>query len=117
VSDKSGKTFYIDSSPIPKWGHLLMRPPEMYRYLLAHTDAEAAGEIVWQVYHSENLNRLFVEDYEAYFRDSRFASFSARSFVPDVDPPPEIQIELERLHPGRRQFSKIGLLVCCNKKG
>lgn len=115
VTDKSGRTFYIESSPIPPWGHLLMRPHQMYRYLLNHTDPEAADEIVRQVYHGENLNRLFVEDYEVYFKDSRFASYSIRSFVPDVAPAPEIQTELERLHPGRKQFSRIGLFVCCEK--
>ena len=87
----------------------------MYSYLLDHTDAETAGEIVSQVYHSENLNRLFVEDYEAYFRNSRFSGVSLESFVPDVDPPPEVQRELERLHPGRQQFSKIGILARCHK--
>ncbi len=115
VTDKSGRTFYIESSPIPPWGHLLMGPPEMYRYLLGHTDADAANEIVHHVYHSENLNRLFAEDFEAFFRNSRFTSCSIRSSVADVVPSPEAQRELERLHPGRTQFSRIGVLVSCEK--
>lgn len=115
VTDKAGRTYYIESSPIPPWGHLLMRPHEMYKYLLDHTDAETADEIVCQVYHGDNLNRLFVEDYEAYFQSSQFAAYSIRSFVPDVAPAPELQRELERLHPGRKQFSKIGIQACCEK--
>ena len=115
VTDKSGRTFYIESSPIPPWGHLLMRPHEMYQYLLDRTDAEAADEIVYQVYHSDNLNRLFAEDFEAYFQNSPFPSYSMQSSAPDVAPAPEIQNELERMHPGRKQFSKIGILVCCEK--
>lgn len=119
VTDKKGRTFHIESSPIPPWGHLLLRPPEMYRYLLDHTDPETADEIVFQVYHSENLNRLFVEDFEAYLQSSRFETHSVRhpSFISDVEPPPEVQRELERLHPGRKQFSRNGLLVCCEKRG
>jgi len=116
VTDNSGRTFYIESSPIPPWGHLLMRPPEMYRYLLDHTDPETADEIVYHVYYSENLNRSFAEDYECYFRNSPFTKYSLRSSVPDVEPAPQIQSELERLHPGRKNFSRIGFVVCCEKE-
>lgn len=115
VTDKAGRTYYIESSPIPPWGHLLMRPPEMHRYLLDHTDAETAAEIVYQVYHSENLNRLFVEDFEAYFRQSKFANVKLQSYVPAVQPPEDVQKKLENMHPGRRQFSQIGILACCDK--
>ena len=116
VTDKKGRTYYIESSPIPPWGHLLMRPHEMYRYLLDHTDPDTADEIVYQVYHSENLNRLFLEDYEAYLQNSRFPTFSIRPFIPDVAPAPGMQRELERLYPGRKQFSRTGILVCCEKR-
>jgi SAM-dependent methyltransferase len=115
VTDQSGRTFYIESSPIPPWGHLLMRPHEMYKYLLDHTDPVAADEIVYHVYHGEYLSRLFMEEYETYLRGSRFRSHSIRSFVPDVAPPPEVQLELERLHPGRKQFSQIGIYINCEK--
>jgi len=115
VTDKSGRTFHIESSPIPPWGHLLMRPQEMCKYLLDHTDPEAAEAIVYHVYHTENLNRLFVEDYETYFQNSPFESYSIQSSVPDVAPPPDVQRELERLHPGRKQFSRIGNFVRCKK--
>jgi|ERR1051326_1643353 SAM-dependent methyltransferase len=115
VTDKSGRTFYIESSPIPPWGHLLMRPPELYTYLLNHTDPETADEIVYHVYRSENLNRCFVEDYESYFQNGPFAQVSLQSSVADVEPPPEIQRELERLHPGRKNFSRIGFIAHCEK--
>lgn len=115
ITDQSGRTFYIESSPIPAWGHLLMRPHQMYKYLLDHTDPQAADEIVCQVYHSANLNRLFVEDYETYLRSSLFENHSIQSFVPEVATPPEVQLELERLHPGRKQFSQIGIYLCCEK--
>jgi hypothetical protein len=115
VTDKSGRTFYIESSPIPPWGHLLMRPPEMYKYLLDHTDPETADEIIYHVYYSENLNRSFVEDYESLFRNSPFRTYSLRSSVADVEPAPEIQRQLEGSHPGRKNFSRIGFVACCEK--
>jgi SAM-dependent methyltransferase len=115
ITDQSGRTFYIESSPIPPWGHLLMRPHEMYKYLLDHTDPDAADEIVYHVYHGEYLNRLFMEEYEIYLRRSRFGKHSIQSFVPEVAPPPEVQLELERLHPGRKQFSQIGIYITCEK--
>src|ERR1039458_7291910 len=81
VTDKAGNTYYIESSPIPKWGHLLMRPHEMHRYLLDHTDFETADEIVYHVYHSEILNRLFFEDYQAYFAQSKFKKINISKFM------------------------------------
>ena len=116
VTDKAGKTYYIESSPILKWGHLLMRPHEMHRYLLDHTDFETADEIVYHVYHSEILNRLFFEDYEAYFAQSKFEKIEISKFMPDVKPDPETQQRLEHLHPGRKDFSTTGILVVAEKE-
>jgi SAM-dependent methyltransferase len=115
VTDKAGKTYYIESSPIPPWGHLLMRPPEMYKYLLGYTDPETADEIVYHVYHSEVLNRLFFEDYEAYYAASKFENVIIEKFMPDVAPAPETQQRLETLCPGRQNFSAAGILAICEK--
>jgi len=117
VTDKAGKTYYIESSPIPKWGHLLMRPHEMYIYLLDHTDPDTADEIVYHVYHSEILNRLFYEDYEAYFARSHFEKVELLKFLPDVQPDAETQSRLEQLYPGRKQFAAQGMLAVCEKAG
>jgi SAM-dependent methyltransferase len=115
VTDKAGKTYYIESSPIPKWGHLLMRPHEMYAYLIRHTDPDTADEIVYHVYHSEILNRLFYEDYEAYFARSRFEHIELKKFIPDVEPDAWTQQRLEELHPGRKRFSATSILAICEK--
>lgn len=111
VTDKAGRTFYIESSPIPKWGHLLMRPPEMYRFLLDYTDLETADEIVYHVYHSENLNRLFFEDYELYFSQSAFNDIAILKFVPDTEPDMDTRKKLETLYPGRTHFEINSMLV------
>ena len=111
VTDKAGKTYYIETSPIPKWGHLLMRPHEMYRYLLDHTDTETADEIVYRVYHSEIINRLFYEDFQCYFAQSRFQAIEFHRAGPNVEPDADTQRRLEYLHPGRKEFSSTGILL------
>jgi SAM-dependent methyltransferase len=116
VTDKAGRTYYIESSPIPPWGHLLMTPPQMYRYLLDHTDAETADEIVWHVYHSEILNRLFYEDYEEYLRGSRFKQWEMGKFIPDVEPDDATRARLEALYPGRKQFGATSIFLIAQRE-
>ena len=114
IHDREGRRFNFASSPIPPWGHLLLRPPELFEHLTAQTDRETAAEIVYYVYHSSHINRLFAEDYVAYCRMSAFdvercdATFSQ-------SPPPELQRELERRHPGRAMFENNGMLLVLRK--
>lgn len=114
VKDKSGRIFTFNASPIPPWGHLLMRPSQLRRHLLSHTDSESADEMVHQVYHSQNVNRLFVEDYYAYLKESRFTNFELVAVMPSGIPD-AIQKKLENLHPGRQRFSHQGLLIKAHK--
>lgn len=114
IRDREGREFSFSHSPIPPWGHLLMQPPELFRHLISLTDRETAAEIVYYVHHSAHINRLFTEDYVAYCRESSFevercdATFAA-------PPPPELQRELERKHPGYRRFDNNGMLLVLRK--
>jgi SAM-dependent methyltransferase len=110
VTDKSGRHFHTGNLPIPPWGHLLMRPPEMYRHLLDHTDADAAAEIVYHVYNSPAINRLSTEDYLEYFNQS---SFSVETFLlaSTAEIPGEVQKLLESRVPGFKYFSNSGILA------
>lgn len=116
IRDRSGRQFNFAQSPIPPWAHLLLRPPELFEQLQSQTDRETAAEIVYYVYHSSHINRLFTEDYVAYCRASAFeverceATFSQ-------PPPPELQAELERRHPGRSRFKNNGMLLVLKKAG
>jgi hypothetical protein len=92
-----------------------MRPQRMYQYLLDHTDSETADEIVYHVYHSEILNRLFYEDYAEYFAMSRFEKIDLIKWLPDVQPDAATQKQLEELYPGRKQFAAQGILAVCEK--
>jgi SAM-dependent methyltransferase len=116
IRDRQGREFNFARSPIPPWGHLMMRPPELFQYLLAHTDRETAGEIVYYVHHSPHINRLFTEDYVAYCQQSEFELLRCdATFAAEV--PPDLQRELERRHPGYRRFKNNGMLVILRKRG
>jgi sulfatase maturation enzyme AslB (radical SAM superfamily) len=108
--DKFGKEMNFGNSPIPPWGHLLMRPPELYEYLLKFTDSESAAKIVYFVYHSPHINRLFTEDYIRFINDSRLEQKEVTGIFPSPIKP-EIQRRLEELYPGRKHFANNGLMV------
>ena len=108
ITDASGRQFGFWQSPIPPWGHLMATPSELYAYLLNHTDAAAAEEMVYYVYHAPHINRLFVEDYVRYFKHSSFAvKLCQPTFLTDMVP--AAQAELERRHPGRAHFRNNGI--------
>jgi SAM-dependent methyltransferase len=108
VVDKAGQRFDFSRSPIPPWGHLLLRPPQLYRHLLQFTDPEAASAMVYFTHQSSVLNRLFVEDYVDYVQQSRFKA-EVFQLIYLINVPPPHQQELERLHPGRRFFANNGI--------
>jgi len=109
-----GKTFNFQNSPIPPWGHLLMRPPELCRYLYQHTDKETADAITHYVYNSPHINRFFTEDYVEFINQSSFK-------VKRLEPIGLSKIEnntqqtLEKLYPGRSQFANNGILAILEK--
>ncbi len=114
IRDRNGREFSFSKSPIPPWGHLLMRPPELFRHLSSLTDRETAAEIVYYVHHSSHINRLFTEDYVAYCRESPFEVERCNgTFL--TPPPPELQRELERRHTGYQHFSNNGMLLILRK--
>lgn len=114
VVDKNGKIFHFGDSPIPLWGHLLMSPPEMYEYLLNYTDSEAASEIVYNIYNSTFINRLFVEDYEKYIEISNFEKIEFK-MVYNQNIPEEIFLKLMERHPNYKNFSNEGLAITLRK--
>ena len=110
VTDRSGRVMAGANSPVPPWGHLLLRPAEMHAHLLNFTDAGAAADITDHIYHAPVLNRLFTEDYAAILAASRFdvAEISTSSTV-KINA--RKQQELETLHPDRKHFTNRGLRI------
>jgi len=112
VTDQAGNFFDFANSPVPFWGHLIMTPPEMYQHLLAHTDSQAAAEIVYNLYHSPCINRLFCEDYMLYAQLSPFAQKNVL-YSAGLAPPPEVLAALIARYPGRERFNidSMGLIL------
>jgi SAM-dependent methyltransferase len=114
IRDRSGREFDFSNSPVPPWGHLLLRPPEMFSYLLQHTDRGTAAEIVYYVYHSPHINRLFTEDYIAYCQAGPLIVERCEPMFM-LEPSPDIQRDLERRHPRHKQFANNGLRLILRK--
>jgi SAM-dependent methyltransferase len=114
ITDASGREFSFGKSPVPSWGHLWMTPPEMLAYLGERTDRAAAAEMVYYIYHAPHINRLFLEDYYAYFQQSgmRVEAFEGLGgcAIPD-----EMQAILERRQFPYRNFRYNGVLAILEK--
>lgn len=110
ITDRSGQVFDFANSPIPPWGHLLIRPPELCDYLYQYTDKETADLIVYYVYNSPHINRYFTEDYLSFIEASLFEIVQINLMF-EVSVDESIQTRLERLCPGRRLFKNNGLLT------
>jgi len=111
ITDKNGTQMTrAQNCPIPPWGHLTMRPPDLSRYLYRSLDRETADTIVYYVYNCDHINRFFSEDYINFIEQSPFRSLQVQ---PIFSSPlsPEMQQQLERLYPGRSQFSNNGFRV------
>jgi SAM-dependent methyltransferase len=114
VVDAKGTVFDYSNCPIPAWGHLFLTPPQMFIYLLDHTDRDAAAEIVYQVYNSTGINRLFTEDYFAYFQESRFTIKTLEMIFP-TQILEGLKPVLEAKNPPYKHFENNGLLVVLEK--
>lgn len=114
IRDRSGRTFSFAQSPVPPWAHLLMQPEELRAYLLRETDAEAAQEILFYVFESRHINRLFSEDYEAVCRASPFHVERCEPTFP-VQVPAPVREALRARYPGRAHFENSGLLLVLRK--
>ncbi|MBD2492725.1 methyltransferase domain-containing protein [Nostoc sp. FACHB-280] len=114
ITDSKGRSFDFQNSPIPPWGHLLMRPPELCHHLYQFTDKEAVDLMMYHVYNSGHINRFFTEDYLEFINQS---SFTIKRFDPIglCSIPKEIQQQLETLYPGREYFANNGILVVLEK--
>lgn len=115
IKDAVGNQYNFGRSPIPPWGHLLMRPMEMYDHLIGTgCDLAFARDVVYYVYTSNHINRFFLEDYLAIVARSDFKVEQATPIFP-AQVPAEVQARLETLHPSRKDFSHDGLLLVLSR--
>lgn len=114
--DAMGQKLKFSSSPIPPWGHLTMTPPELHQYLLRHTDRATADRMIYFIFQSPHINRLFAEDYVRYVQASPFEVLRLEGVFPS-HVPAGTQAVLERLYPRYRYFSNNGMLMLLRRPG
>lgn len=114
ITDASGKRWSFTNSPIPPWGHLIMSPPELEAYLQKKMDKKTAGELVYHVYNNPHINRYKTEDYVRFIKQSPFEIVDLVAVYP-AEITPDIQAELERRHPGYKNFNNNGLAAVLRK--
>ena len=114
ITDKSSKTYNHDNSPIPPWGHLIMASPQMFKYLSGHVDKETAAKMVYYIYQSPFINRLFFEDYKQYFEKSDFEIERLEAAFP-VKIKPDMQSTLDKIFSHNKQFANRGILFIARR--
>jgi glycosyltransferase involved in cell wall biosynthesis/SAM-dependent methyltransferase len=115
IIDEQGNLYNFANSPIPPWGHLLMGPSEMTKYLYQKIDKKTADLIVYYVYQSDHINRFFTEDYNNFLEQSFFTIKKFElSFTIKVEQ--RIQTSLELRYPGRKEFANNGILLVLEKE-
>jgi ubiquinone/menaquinone biosynthesis C-methylase UbiE len=111
---ENGEKFNFSQNPVPPWGHLALRPGQLFELLTNHTDRKTAGEIVYFVHHSPHINRLFTEDYMMFFENSDFEIVSLSEHI-SAPPDDSSQKQLEYLYPGRAHFGNSGMVAILRK--
>lgn len=112
--DAGGKVFSHKDIPIPPWGNLLLNPPEMEYYLLGRTDEETAAKLIYHIYHSPHINRLFTEDYALYLKNSKFTINKLKQLW-SVSVPEDTLKLLCHKYPGRKLFANNGIIMVLQK--
>ncbi len=76
IFDSIGREISWATDVIPAWAHLIWEPAEFYIEMCKRTDRRTAGEIVYEVFNSNRINRLFLRDYFEYINLSPFQAKS-----------------------------------------
>lgn len=114
VVDADGQAL---EAKVAQWDHLTHGPSQMYAKALTFTaDRDAAATLVYFMYHSPHINRLYSDDYFAYVACSRFeAPILTRHGA--VDAAPATLARLRALHPGYDEFRSDGVVMILRKPG
>lgn len=101
--------------PMPPWAHLRYTREQLADLLrAAGIDGDDLHQALYQLYESGFVNRRFFEEYEAVMATSPFATSSVEGLwhrpVPEA-----MQAELERRHPGRRDFAAYGIRIVARR--
>ncbi|NET45680.1 methyltransferase domain-containing protein [Okeania sp. SIO2B3] len=99
---------------IPEFAHLLMRPFNLLKHLRNFYDLETASDIIYRIYFSERINRLFYEDYEACMALSSFNDFKCTPFGIQAVPMNTLA-KLSEVCPWSSRFDAYGMEIVAYK--
>ena len=110
VLDSIGREIHCSSGFIPPWGHLVWSPAEFHLEMCKRTDRRSAGEIAYEVFSSNRLNRFFLQDYIDYisqspFRESLNTNLNPIAFVIQESIPNPMEEFLRGKYPGYKDFN------------
>ena len=91
------------------WEHLLLSRSQAFKVIRDRFDAELAEEVIYYTYNSDHINRYFSEDYQMAFEASPFEIIQYKLTF-QLQPPSQIQEDLQQRFPGYSQFSNNGVL-------
>jgi SAM-dependent methyltransferase len=114
IPDRFTDKFPSGTKVLSDWEHLLKDRKELHSDLKSKYDSEFADYIVYHVYNNPHINRFFCEDYEYFFQLSKFKLDKFFGSY-NLQITHEIQVELERKHPGYRSFSNMGIYAFISK--
>jgi hypothetical protein len=100
----------LKTCPIPPWGHLLFEKDELGELLREYIGENNVPSALNMIYGNGSINHLFSQDYFNIFVNSKFNSFSWFKYW-SRKPDQEIQERLEKLYPGRTEFSQASVRV------
>ncbi len=115
IVDDAGNHWNFGNSPIPPWGHLLLRPMELHDLLCSTCGPKTAREIVYFVYSSPHINRFFLDDYVEMIARSPLTVLQMIPQFP-MAVPEDVQTQLAARNPGRNNFSHSGLLLVLERR-
>lgn len=100
--------------PVPEFAHLLYRPAKLANFLRGKLPLDEITTLIFQMYRSERISRMFYEDYEEFAWASPFSKMSITPyFVRPVEA--SVQNHLELLYPGRKRFDAYGQVMVARK--
>lgn len=109
----NGIEFNYSNPPFPPWSHLLMERQDMADFLKLNLPGDIAERILYYVYDSPHINRLFVEDYDKALKQNCFSE-SRLGHVPGEEPPAGIREQLVQRW-GERRYNDVGVIMMGRK--
>jgi ubiquinone/menaquinone biosynthesis C-methylase UbiE len=102
VDGEEARHWKPGKNPVPNYSHLLLSQDEMRGILKQKVSERLTDAIVKWIYESEDINRLFYEDYVRVFQESQFEIISLTPITEYVNR--KILMRLQHKYPGYKEF-------------